>query len=199
MRNHPALTKTSMRYFMKAFNKFVKGYRKTTDIFGLLGAIGLFIMVAITFIDVFMRYFFKAPIVGSQEMVQFTMIVTMFGGMACAASRGMLISVDAVTQKFHPTVRLVLKTVFDIASGICAVLMCEKMAEQAIYYISNPMQMSSILKWSYAPFYTFAAIGLAFLSIEVIIQIVLCIFKFVDHGQQVTMGRETQEEGGSDK
>lgn len=179
---------------MKAFNKFVRGYRKTTDLFGLLGAIGLFIMVGITFIDVFMRYFFKAPIVGSQEMVQFTMIITMFGGMACAASRGMLISVDAVTQKFHPTVRLILKTVFNIASGACTILMCEKMAEQAMYYISNPLQISTILKWSYAPFYTFAAIGLAFLSIEVIIQIILCIFKFINNSQHVTMVGENQKE-----
>ena len=178
---------------MKAFNRLTAGYRKVTDVFGLLGSIGLFLMVAITFIDVFMRYFFKAPIVGSQEMVQFTMVVTMFGGMACAASRGMLISVDAITQKFHPMLRHTLKFIFTILGAACSVIMCIKMIEQAIYYIKNPMQVSPILKWSYVPFYVFAALGLLFLSIEMIIQIVLCIFKYINKEQAITTGRPPEE------
>ena len=46
---------------MNGFKKVVGGYRKVTGVFGLLGAVGLFIMVLITFADVFLRYFLKHP------------------------------------------------------------------------------------------------------------------------------------------
>lgn len=158
---------------MEGFQKFVGGYRKVTGAFGLIGAVGLFLMVALTFFDVILRYFFKMPITGSQEMVQFLMIITMYGGMPIAAGKGMLLSVDALVTKFHPTLRKILRLVFTVACAICSCLMCWKMFEQCLYYVHNPMLTSSILKWPFTPFYAFAGLGLLLLSIEMLLEIVL--------------------------
>ncbi|MCD8045100.1 MAG: TRAP transporter small permease subunit [Clostridiales bacterium] len=160
---------------MKKLNCITEKYRKISDAYGIIGAVGLFLMVALTFIDVFMRYFFKNPITGSQEMMQFLMIITMYGAMAISAGNGMLLTVDAFTRKFNPTLRKFLRMIFTIMCTICAILMCEKMFEQFWYYVQNPLQRSSILKWSYAPFYFFAGVGLLLLSIELILEILLCI------------------------
>lgn len=176
---------------MNAYTKAVNSYRKVTGVFGVLGAIGLFLMVLITFFDVVMRYFLKHPIVGSQEMVEFLMVITMYGGMPVAAARGMLISVDAVAKKFSPTVRKILRLFFTILCAISACLMCWKVGQQCLYYANNPMLTSSILKWSYAPFYGFASLGLGLLSIELILEIGLCILAFFKNPACVN-GKEGQ-------
>lgn len=167
---------------MNAFNKTLNGYRKVTNAFGLLGAVGLTLMVLITFADVILRYFLHSPIVGSQEMVEFLMVITMYGGMPYAASKGLLLSVDAVTKKFHPTIRNILRLVFTILCAIAACLMCWKVSQHFVYYLRNPMLTSSILKWSYAPFYGYAAVGLGLLSIEMVLEIGTSILAFLNHG-----------------
>lgn len=156
---------------LKAYNSVVSAFRKLTGIFGLVGALGLFLMVAITFVDVIMRYFIKHPIVGSQELVEFLMVITMYGGMPYAAAKGMLITVDALAKKFHPIVRRVLRFFFTVLCAACSWLMCAKVFEQFLYHLNNPMLKSSILKFSYAPFYCFAAIGLLLLAIEMTLEI----------------------------
>lgn len=158
---------------MKAFQKVVDVFRKITGAFGLIGAVGLFLMVALTFVDVILRYVFGKPITGSQEMVEFLMIITMYGGMPYAAAQGMLLTVDALVKKFHPTVRKALRFFFTILCAFCASVMCQKIFTQFLYYVDNPMLKSSILKWPYTPFYFFAALGLFLLAIELILEIVL--------------------------
>lgn len=177
---------------MNAYTKTVNVYRKGTSVFSVLGGIGLFLMVLITFLDVVMRYFIHHPIVGSQEMVEFLMIVTMYGGMPFAAAKGMLLSVDAVAKKFSPVVRKTLRLVFTILCATCACLMCYKVGQQCLYYINNPMLTSSILKWSYAPFYGYAALGLGLLSIEMILEVGLCIFAFFKKDSVAVEGEEGQ-------
>lgn len=176
---------------MNAFNNTLNGYRKVTSAFGLLGAVGLTLMVLITFADVILRYFIHSPIVGSQEMVEFLMIITMYGGMPYAASKGMLLSVDAVTKKFHPVARNILRLVFTIMCAVAACLMCWKVSQHFTYYVGNPMLTSPILKWSYAPFYGYAALGLGLLSIEMILEIGVSILAFSKHGST----NEAEKEG----
>ena len=177
---------------MNGFKKIVGGYRKGTGVFGLLGAIGLFLMVFITFADVIMRYFFKHPIVGSQEMIEFLMVITMYGGMPFAAAKGMLLTVDAVVQKFHPTVRDVLRLIFSIACAFCACIMCYKVFQNFMYYLNNPMLKSSILGWSYAPFYGFTTLSLGLLSIEMILEIVLNVDTLVSRIKNRAKEKEGQ-------
>lgn len=163
---------------LKAFNKTVELFRKLTGAFGLIGAVGLFLMVALTFVDVILRYFFKSPITGSQEMVQFLMVITMYGGMPYAAAKGMLLTVDALAKKFHPAVRRSLRLFFTVLCAVSSGMMCVKIFQQFQYYLNNPMQKSSILKWPFTPFYFFAALGLFLLSVELILEIVLCAADF---------------------
>ncbi len=160
-------------YPLRRFKTLVEGYRKVTGLFGLVGAAGLFLMVALTFCDVILRYIFHAPITGSQEMMQFLMIITMYGGMPIAAAKGLLLSVDALAKKFHPAVRRVMSLVFTLLCTLCAALMCIKMFEQFLYYAHNPMLVSTILKWPFTPFYLFAALGLFFLAVEMLLETVL--------------------------
>ena len=47
----------------------------------ILSAVLLFLMMALTFVDVLGRYLFNAPIYGSAEMIQFLLALTIFSAL----------------------------------------------------------------------------------------------------------------------
>lgn len=58
-----------------------------------IAAIALFLMAALTFVDVVGRYF-NAPIFGAAEMIQYLLALTVFAGMGLACVSGSHIAVD---------------------------------------------------------------------------------------------------------
>ena len=48
----------------------------------IVSAILLFVMMALTFVDVIGRYVFTAPVFGAAEMIQFLLAMTIFGGLS---------------------------------------------------------------------------------------------------------------------
>jgi len=59
-----------------------------------ISAILLFLMMALTFVDVIGRYFFTAPIFGAAEMIQFLLAMTIFGGLSLVNARDSHITVE---------------------------------------------------------------------------------------------------------
>lgn len=60
----------------------------------ILSAVLLFVMMALTFVDVIGRYFFTAPIFGAAEMIQFLLAMTIFGGLCLINARDDHITVE---------------------------------------------------------------------------------------------------------
>ena len=58
-----------------------------------IAALALFVMAALTFIDVTGRYF-GAPIFGAAEMIQYLLAITVFAGLGLASVSGSHIAVD---------------------------------------------------------------------------------------------------------
>ena len=61
----------------------------------------LFVMMALTFVDVIGRYVFTAPIFGAAEMIQFLLAMTIFGGLSLVNARDDHITVEL----FEPFVK----------------------------------------------------------------------------------------------
>ena len=59
-----------------------------------ISALLLFLMMALTFVDVIGRYFFTAPIFGAAEMIQFLLAMTIFGGLSLVNARDSHITVE---------------------------------------------------------------------------------------------------------
>ena len=57
-------------------------------------AILLFVMMALTFVDVIGRYVFTAPVFGAAEMIQFLLAMTIFGGLSLINARDSHITVE---------------------------------------------------------------------------------------------------------
>lgn len=174
---------------MKVFEKCTNTFRTILKWWSYIGAAGLFVMVALIFIDVILRYFFGAPITGSQEMSQLLMVVIMFCGMPYAAAKGSLLAVDAITRKFKPSLRKIMRIFFYAICAFVAVMMCIKNFAQMVYYVNNPLLTTSILKLSYVPFYAIATVGLGLLAIEMALEVAINIIEAVKHKE----GKEAAE------
>lgn len=71
------------------------------------GAVGVLIlfMMAITTIDVVLRYFFNAPLKGAFEMTEISMAMVIFGGMSLATARREHITVNLLEGRLSPRLR----------------------------------------------------------------------------------------------
>ncbi len=65
-----------------------------------VAATGMFLMMAITFLDVIGRYFMK-PIFGAPEMIQFLLALTIFAAMGLATATHAHITVDIFTARLR--------------------------------------------------------------------------------------------------
>lgn len=65
-----------------------------------LSAILLFLMMALTFVDVIGRYVFTAPIFGAAEMIQFLLAMTIFGGLSLINASDSHITVEVFEPWF---------------------------------------------------------------------------------------------------
>jgi len=71
---------------------------------GATGALILF-MMAITSIDVVLRYFFNAPLKGAFEMTEISMAMVIFAGMSLATARREHITVNLFESRLSPSAR----------------------------------------------------------------------------------------------
>jgi len=65
-----------------------------------ISAILLFLMMALTFVDVIGRYFFTAPVFGAAEMIQFLLAMTIFGGLSLINASDSHITVEVFEPWF---------------------------------------------------------------------------------------------------
>ena len=88
-----------------------------------VGGIGCFcVIVLLTFLDVFLRYFFNSPIAGAHEVTEMLMPLVVFSGIAYAQCRKNHVTMDIVTERLSPENRTVLETSTTIwCAATCAV------------------------------------------------------------------------------
>lgn len=60
----------------------------------IISAVLLFVMMALTFVDVIGRYVFTAPVFGAAEMIQFLLAMTIFGGLSLINAHDSHITVE---------------------------------------------------------------------------------------------------------
>jgi TRAP-type C4-dicarboxylate transport system permease small subunit len=83
-----------------------------------ISAILLFVMMALTFVDVIGRYVFTAPIFGAAEMIQFLLAMMIFGGLSLINAHDSHITVELFEpwlKKRFPRLQPILVQSFSVA------------------------------------------------------------------------------------
>ena len=84
---------------------------------GYVGAVVLFSMMMITFVDVVMRYIFNAPMRGAFEVTELMMVVLIYAGLPIVSRHDQHVTTDLIDRFLTPRVKRVFAVVIHL---ICA-------------------------------------------------------------------------------
>lgn len=150
-------------------------------IFRTMGQIGIGVLVAmmlITVADVFMRYVFNKPIVGTTEIIQFTMLTLSFLGLVwCTMLKGH-IKVDLLTKYIPYTPRLISESVFYLLGLGLYALICWRSFIHTEHLLLKEVA-SEVLDIPVPPFYLVIVVASGCVTLILLIAIIRNIIEVV--------------------
>jgi tripartite ATP-independent transporter DctM subunit len=134
----------------------------------VIGVAVLFLMVAVTFVDVILRYLFNRPIMGVVEITEVMMIVAVFLSVAYTQYQKGHVSVDLVISRLSAKARLVMNSINSlIALGLFGIVTW-RLIVQTLYFAEVHSQHTEYFTLPDAPFAAITVLGLITLSILVL-------------------------------
>ena len=134
----------------------------------------VFLMMAITFVDVAGRYIFSAPIPGGFELIEFLMPLSIFAGLPIITRRRTHIVVSIFDRWFRGGVGEMRRLVVDAASLAVVAFIAERMWSQGDGLAEAQIE-SGYLEWPVAP----AAYAISVLSVVTCVVLVLMLLRDV--------------------
>jgi TRAP-type C4-dicarboxylate transport system permease small subunit len=129
----------------------------------------LALMVLLTVIDVCLRYIFNNPITGSYELTEFMMAVLVFASVGFTQSVKDHVSVDLVITKLPGRVRALLEAITCLfAFGLFALAAWRNVLHTETTWERHDVSAELFIPVS--PFVLFVALGLAVLSLVLLVQ-----------------------------
>jgi TRAP-type C4-dicarboxylate transport system permease small subunit len=129
----------------------------------------LVLMVLLTVVDVCLRYIFNNPIVGSYELTEFMMAVLVFASVGFTQSVKDHVSVDLVVTKLPDRVRALLEAITCLlAFGLFGLAAWRNELHTGTTWARHDVSAELFIPVS--PFVLFVALGLAVLSLVLLVQ-----------------------------
>ena len=138
--------------------------------FSWFSVAALLVMISITLVDVFLRFFFNSPIVGATEIARM-MMICLSPAFAKVMLNGNHVKVGAVVDLFGRKGQLA----FDTFGHLAAAAICGLMSYQAIIDMQRRMAQSwvyTLLKIPAWPFYAMFAFAMGLFTIAIIIKLI---------------------------
>ncbi|GHU06852.1 hypothetical protein FACS1894158_14340 [Betaproteobacteria bacterium] len=119
---------------------------------GVVSVAGIFFIMILIVLDVFLRFVFNSPIQGSYEIVERGMFCAVFASFAYAQTEKAHIRIDLLLGKFPEKLHLLFDFFFGVlSSGAAAVIAYAAVLQAQTAFSSN--YTTSVLKISLYPFY----------------------------------------------
>ena len=151
---------------------------KASLVAGVAGIVFMVAMMLLTVTDVFLRFVFNSPVMGSVEITEYLMVGTGFLGIAwCAVKRGH-VGVDLIVGRFPPRVQAVIDSITCLLSLGVVPLVAWQAIIQAGYAKAENVQ-SDLLDIPAYPFYLIVGIAYILLSLVLINTLVQFVTKAV--------------------
>ena len=156
-----------------------------------LSSIVLFVVVALIFVDVILRYVFNSPIPGQQELAELGTVVVVYFGLPWATRIRSHVRVEPITGKFSPAVRSFLYGILDFVIVVFMAVMAWKVFSQANFLATTPTNATLILRIPYFYIYYIASLGAAISTLEFLLDGI----RYIVEGVSAAKARK-QERGG---
>ena len=135
-------------------------------------------MMLIVFIDVFLRYIFNSPFVGSVEIVEIMMVLVIALGIAHTGINKGHISVDLLVSRFPPKVQAAVDVFNFLVATLIFSIMSWKTGHQAIVAGSRNVT-TTVLEIPIYPFVWTLSVCTGLLSLVFLLQCFEAIMKMV--------------------
>lgn len=143
-----------------------------------IGQFTLVFMVLLTVTDVFLRYIFNRPILGSYELTEFMMAILVFSTIGYTMAIKGHVVVDLVFTQLPQRARDILECITSFIAFILFAIVAWRNALQAgITWERNDVTAELFIPVS--PFILFVAIGVAVLSLVLFVQFVQSLSKAI--------------------
>lgn len=152
-----------MRKVYDLINKIIE---RVSFVSLILSCITLFLVVAMIFIDVILRYVFNSPIPGQQELSELGTVVVVYFGLPWATRIRSHVRVEPITGTFPNSVRSILYGILDFIIVVFMAAMSWKVFTQAGLLSAMPGNATLILRIPYFYIYYVAALGAAICVLE---------------------------------
>ena len=138
----------------------------------LMAVVGtaIFLMMAITFVDVVGRYGFNAPIPGGFELIEFLMPLAIFSGLPIITRRRTHIVVSILDGWFRGRAGGIRRLVVDVGSLVVVGFIAERLRSQGAGLAEAQIE-SGYLEWPVAP----AAYAISLLSLLTCVVLLLMV------------------------
>lgn len=143
-----------------------------------LGIVFMVAMLLLTVGDVFLRFVFNRPVLGSVEITEYLMVGTGFLGIAWCAAKGGHVGVDLIVSHLPPRVQAAIDSVTCLLSLGVVPLVAWQAFVQAGYAKAENMQ-SDLLDIPAYPFYLIVGIAYVLFSLVLINTFVRFVTKAV--------------------
>jgi TRAP-type transport system small permease protein len=134
------------------------------------------LMMAVSVVDIFMRFAFRSPILDSSDMVQYLMVVGGFGGLAWCALKDGHVRVDLLTIRLSSRGQAFSDS-FGYFLCLTVVPLVAWQGFQGAIYCLQVNKASQILEIPAFPFYLIMGIGAVMLSLVLLTLLVKSIIK----------------------
>lgn len=163
-------------------SKLFQAYENALKVLSLwavkLGSVVLMLMMLTVFIDVFLRYIFNSPLVGSVEIVEIMMVLVVALGMAYTGIHKGHISVDLLVSRFPLKVQAAIDIFNYLIATILFLIMSWKTGLQAIVAGSRHVT-TTVLEVPIYPFVWTLSICTGLLSLVFLLQLLEAITRMV--------------------
>ncbi len=137
----------------------------------LIGQFLLVLMVMLTVVDVFLRYVFNRPILGSYELTEFMMAILVFSSVGYAMVAKGHVVVDLVFARLPQRVQHIVECVTSfIAFTLFSIVTWRNVLHARTTWERNDVTAELFIPIS--PFVLFVAIGIAVLSLVLFVQFI---------------------------
>jgi TRAP-type C4-dicarboxylate transport system permease small subunit len=134
--------------------------RRADAVLGLAASAILFLMMALTFVDVVARYVFNRPIRGAFEVTELTLLVLIFAGLPLVSHADEHVTMDFIDRMLGARARLLLRRAVDAVVSALMFFMAWQVTIKA-GRISSYGDATDVLRIVYGPFVYFSAAMIA--------------------------------------
>ena len=145
---------------MQLFDRFLR-------LLALAGGFVLLLLMAVTVLDVVLRYVFNKPLASAWEFTEFSMALIVFLGIAYCGWTGGHIAVDVLEKWLdRPSLRFLPALIAFVGAALFALIAYRATLET----IATFQQVSNMLRWPHYPFRLTATLGSAVFAVVLLIQ-----------------------------